>query len=538
MYFLTTSNNHSYRLWLPVVIVISILYLGADIASPFNMYDEGIAVVGAERVLLGEAPHLDFWTVYPFGNYLVLAGAFSVFGKTLMVERILTLVWLLLLVVSLYLLLRTFYKPIPTLIGTFAAIIIVGGQDYWGRSLIPSLFFSTMALLFLIHYSKKQHGKLLALCALFIILSSCFRLDIGLYALCACTLGFTIHKHFLETPQLGLFRLLGKSLVMLCIGILTLLLIFLFLQIILYGFGSLKPALSQLLVFPLTAFPSERGLPLPFFIRRWSNGEGIKEIIFTSTLFYFVITVLVLASKNIISCLSNNIHSLRYNQIIPVLLFGLLLFNQARVRSDAEHIVPSLLLTIPLFIWVFAHIHSKYLQTFALLAVSFILALPIQSKVHDVLFVYKADTTQLFRISTLRGIVSSEVSMREQLVQYINNHTLPNQPIFICNNANDRFVVNDVINYFLTQHPPATRYHELHSGVANTSDVQQEIIASLYNAKPSLILRMECEPGPEPNGTGKHTGVLLLDNYILQYYYPAKQFDYYTVWLRKESINE
>ena len=50
-------------------------------------YDEGNTLCAATRVLAGETPYRDFWSLHPPGTTWLLAGAFRVFGVTLGVER-------------------------------------------------------------------------------------------------------------------------------------------------------------------------------------------------------------------------------------------------------------------------------------------------------------------------------------------------------------------------------------------------------------------------------------------------------------------
>ena len=38
---------------------------------PISIYDEGIVLVNAQRILNGEFPNIDFWTIYPPGQFLV-----------------------------------------------------------------------------------------------------------------------------------------------------------------------------------------------------------------------------------------------------------------------------------------------------------------------------------------------------------------------------------------------------------------------------------------------------------------------------------
>ena len=43
-------------------------------------YDEFLSLYGADRVLHGEIPYRDFWTMYGPAQFYVLAGFFKIFG--------------------------------------------------------------------------------------------------------------------------------------------------------------------------------------------------------------------------------------------------------------------------------------------------------------------------------------------------------------------------------------------------------------------------------------------------------------------------
>jgi hypothetical protein len=53
-----------------------------------NVYDEGIVLVGADRVLQGHVLYRDFWSMYPPGQFYTLAFLFKLFGTSVLVERI------------------------------------------------------------------------------------------------------------------------------------------------------------------------------------------------------------------------------------------------------------------------------------------------------------------------------------------------------------------------------------------------------------------------------------------------------------------
>ena len=69
-------------------LFLSLIFLALNSNYTFNIYDEGVAVTGAMRILHGEIPYRDFWTMYAPGQYYFLAGLFKFFGQSLLIERI------------------------------------------------------------------------------------------------------------------------------------------------------------------------------------------------------------------------------------------------------------------------------------------------------------------------------------------------------------------------------------------------------------------------------------------------------------------
>src|SRR5450756_455519 len=71
-----------------ILLSISALYISLGITRALNIYDEGLILYGAQRVLWGQVPYRDFWSVYSPGQFYALAALFRVFGSSVLVERI------------------------------------------------------------------------------------------------------------------------------------------------------------------------------------------------------------------------------------------------------------------------------------------------------------------------------------------------------------------------------------------------------------------------------------------------------------------
>jgi len=57
------------------------------IVAPVLIYDEGIVLTDASLILSGSIPYRDFYTNYPPGIFLALAGLWKAFGVSLLLER-------------------------------------------------------------------------------------------------------------------------------------------------------------------------------------------------------------------------------------------------------------------------------------------------------------------------------------------------------------------------------------------------------------------------------------------------------------------
>src|SRR5215210_3639635 len=53
-----------------------------------NIYDEGLILFGAQRVLNGEIPYRDFWGLYGPGQFYAVAALFKLAGPSIWIEQL------------------------------------------------------------------------------------------------------------------------------------------------------------------------------------------------------------------------------------------------------------------------------------------------------------------------------------------------------------------------------------------------------------------------------------------------------------------
>ena len=123
---------------------------------------------------------------------------------------------------------------------------------------------------------------------------------------------------------------------------------------------------------------------------------------------------------------------------------------------------------------------------------------------------------------------------QERAAEYLRSHSQPGEPIFVGTSRHDRIFANDLLIYFLAERPSATRYAELHPGLATTLPVQQAIAEELAAKNVQWVALMKAFDAREPNASSTSSGVTFLDDYIREHYQPETTFGNYQV-LRKRQ---
>jgi len=72
-----------------ISFALLIMFLIVHARTTYNVYDEGIISYGAVRILHGDVPYRDFWTMYAPAQFYIVAVLYKLFGLKLLVVRIL-----------------------------------------------------------------------------------------------------------------------------------------------------------------------------------------------------------------------------------------------------------------------------------------------------------------------------------------------------------------------------------------------------------------------------------------------------------------
>ncbi len=108
--------------------------------------------------------------------------------------------------------------------------------------------------------------------------------------------------------------------------------------------------------------------------------------------------------------------------------------------------------------------------------------------------------------------------------------------VFVAPPRFDQVTVGNPLLYVLAGARNPTRYDVIQPGVVTTEEVQREIVADLRRARPKLLVRwLDPRTRPEPNGSGRSSGVRLLDRELARTYGAPRRIGAYEVRERRSS---
>jgi hypothetical protein len=121
------------------------------------------------------------------------------------------------------------------------------------------------------------------------------------------------------------------------------------------------------------------------------------------------------------------------------------------------------------------------------------------------------------------------------LLAAIDRASCPGDPILVAPPRFDQVTVGDPLLYILARRTNPTRYDVMQPGVVTTAKVQREMIADLERTQPPLVVRWN-DPRAEvrePNGSGRSSGVTLLDDYLAAHYRQGADYGPYRLLERR-----
>jgi len=454
-----------------LIYAIGFIYLLISFNYGVNIYDEGLVLVGGMRVLDGDLPYSDFWTIYAPGTYY-LSAFLQLLTTQIWLQKFIAIVVTFIVAIqlnSIYRLLthkRQYYVFI-------AAIILSGfGLKYLNASSL-GLMFALTGIYYGLKYFKTSDNRMILKSGLSIGITALFRHDFAFYIFVPFLLSllFDVNKKNLLNKIIALFKvLLPAILVFILLGIFT-------------GFNNI---FDQLVVFPLTKFSSTRSLPFPLLWEARAISDSMSNYFYNAWISIMFLVPPIIAIANYIIFRKHNYASLYIFYGLLVLLF----FNQALNRSDYSHLLPALLLALPLVYSIIASVNTKFYRVVALgLSAVFFLIIPIGKKLNYAKKNYISKVDSSSTIPTLNFIhLEESLVQRYDFIKEVESNIIKGGNTFIGLKDMSSIEINDVLSYYILGIKPNTKYHELHPGIADNKYYQSELLEQLITQNQYVIL--------------------------------------------------
>jgi len=169
-----------------LALVAQWLWMDASVGP----YDEGLVLFGADRVLRGDVPYRDFWTLYGPASFYVEAGLFRLFGETALVGRGLDAVVKAAVVGLTFLIVARLGRRA---LAAAAAVLVLGLLIYlrnYGVPLFPAVCASLVAVVALHDVAESADRRAALIAGIAVGVAILFRHDLGVYALIGCLVFF------------------------------------------------------------------------------------------------------------------------------------------------------------------------------------------------------------------------------------------------------------------------------------------------------------------------------------------------------------
>jgi hypothetical protein len=551
------SQAHSLRKHHPVfaitfVVTCVVLFLGMSL-RPW-IYDEGLILTAAMRIVAGQIPHRDFYANYGPAQFYIFAALFKIFGQTILVERLYDLFIKGLLVTAVFAITVSYARrPVAVCTAMVTVLWLFSLSDLTGTPVIPVSLLNVVgsALILPVFAGNVYTRRMLAAGAL-AGFASLFRYDTGLALFCihTCIIAISICSRGVSNRLRAFAYTWWPYALGFVVVSLPPLLYYL-------SVAPLHPFVHDIILYPSRYYHRGRNLPFPRVgPRSFENIQVYLPIAAIGISFY-------VGATKVFSTRGSRPGPSRVSEernlggfLVTFGILALAMFFKGYVRMTVAQmylcIIPCLLLIAVLF-QERKRFH-RALQIFTMAIVSLSILAVASSTLHQIERSYFYQLPVLETMLRPRDAISPEIQMwcklanpltrglcfvpdddRIRTIEFIDSHTTPGQPLYVGLARHDRIFVNDNLIYFSSQRLPATHWSHFDPGLQNRYDIQVEMVHELQvNPPPYVVLDSEFDQVHEANDSSRSTGVTLLDEYIHKAYQPAQNFGDLSIWKRTE----
>jgi hypothetical protein len=542
------------------VFLLSAVVLFLPMSLYPNIYDEGIILTGAMRVMAGQVPHRDFYANYGPAQFYILAILFKIFGPSILVERFFDIFLKASSVVVVYLLLSLYVRPWIVLAACSAITFWLFGlfDSSFGLATIPSSLLNVLAIILIVsalhpYLSKRRMIAAGAIGGLAVL----FRYDTGiaLTGVGACIIALTSYPVVGGIwPKLRTFAsMFGAYILGLAIVVLPSALYYLL-------SAPIHPLVHDIVLYPSKYYHASRNLPFPPVTIKQFDNTVIYAIILLAAIALWISLIWLLRTGKSGESIFRNPSAKLYMFLLALGVLGLAMYIKGLVRVELIHLYLALLPAVLILAILLEYRWSlaRYLRVVTVCLATLFAASSVWSslrEIKNVRAVHASLPEALWSSATGRssplhvdwckqksplteGLCFLPDDDHIRAIEFISSHTNISQSLFVGVSHHDRIHSNDNLIYFASQRFPATHWSHFDPGLQNRADVQTQIVRELELKPPPFIIRdSEFNLLHEPNDSAKSSGVTILDHYLDSKYEWVCTFGKLSIWRRTESVS-
>jgi hypothetical protein len=477
-----------------LLLVIAAGLSAFTILRDYGPHDEGLMLQWAGRIASGQWPYRDFWSNYAPGQPVLLAGLVKLFGPSLLWWRVLRVAIDAVTALLAYRLVR---RDAPEGWALAAWLAVAGAMAFpTGPGPNPTALLLAFAALFAGRLSPAPGGALAGLAVL-------VRPEIGIAAVAGVAL---------EAGRGAVLRALAPAVVVAVAGLAP------------FALVAGDDMADQTVGF-LGGQDLQR-LPFPL------HAHGLDP---NKLLELYLPLILLAAAALWALALAVRRADRRDLALVPLVAVGV---AYLLARTDEFHLIPlSAALAVGLAIAGGRAPHPALRGALAL-ALGLIGLHGVERRAGQLVHPPAQAAVPAAAADGVRTSPADAAALA-RLIPAVRRRTPRGEPVLVAPPRFDRVRVGDPMLYVLLGRRNATRYDVMQPGVVTTAAVQREMAQDLRRTGAPVVVRWVAPAARlvEPNGSGRSSGVTLLDRFIARHYRRVARFGDYVLLYRSRRAN-
>jgi hypothetical protein len=533
------------RRWFVAMLFLLAMVVQAIVMRRQITYlDESLELYCAEHVLRGQLPYRDFWSLYGPAQFYMLAGFFKLFGISVLTGRLYDALVKSGIACMCFVLVERLASRRAAVFAFAAGLLCLtcNTSAIYNFPIFPALLCGLVSVYWLSRFlAEPSRLSFLIFAGLLTGFAATFRHDSGFYLCLAECMTLVWAARAQRRPHWTLAAYLAA------VG-----LIFLPVLAWLLWKVPVHDLYFDLIYMPGKVYPKVRGLPFPTLatLRPYLHPFSASTLYaLEDWVVYFPMVACAVAFATVVFAQQIWDEAWQRFTFGGLALLGALLYLKGVVRVTEVHQMQTIVIAASLtLVLISRHARLRRALRIPVFGCGLLLA------GYVCLLVWHAGTFARWNVRDVvrpdyresiyntchppagleraRCLVLDEPTT--EAILYVQQLATPKDAIYVGAGRHDKLLMGDTRFYVVSGRTSMTKWYDLHPGVQTTLPIQNEMVESLRQQKPKVIVLNDAwDDIEEPNASRYSSGVTVLDEYIRGHYSEIAAFGPYSVLVPK-----